>query len=105
MTTTGKIAIGAAVVIGGVVVYKMLQPPTPVQAAAAKTNTTPETAIFAGFLNLAASSLNYFAKRPPQTQAVPGTSGAWDSSADLRLPNLPGTAPYGDSTRNDYLLS
>ncbi len=102
MSTIGKVAIGAVVVVGGVVAWKMLNP-SPVQRVAKPQATTPAQTVN-GFLNLATSVFNYFSKNPPSPQAVPGSNNAWDASADLRLPLLPGTTAYADSTRNDYLL-
>lgn len=102
MTTVGKVAIGAAVVIGGVVIYKMVSKPDPVATAARQSATSPAAAVN-GFLNLATSVFGYFTRNPPAPSAVPTSS--WNASSDLNLPLLPGQPAYEDSTRNDYLLS
>ncbi len=108
MTTTGKVAIGAAVVIGGIVVYKLVKGPTAVQAAAKQQQASPAT-VAKGFLDFGTSVLNYFAKQPTTAPAVSGVAagsrGSWDSTSDLYLPAISGGTTYEDSTRNDYLLS
>lgn len=105
MGTVGKIAIGAAVVIGGIVVYKLVAAPTPAQTAA-RASATPAAGAVNGFVNLATSVFGYFSKNQPAAQVVPGSrNNSWDSSSDLLLPLGAGETAYRDSTANDSLLS
>lgn len=107
MDTGTKILVGAAVVIGGVVVYKMATKPTPAQTIV-RQSSSPSGGSVDGFINLATSAFNYFAKRDPAplvTPGVRGTGGAWDSTKDILAPLAPGQTAYADSTEHDYLLS
>jgi hypothetical protein len=102
MSTGGKIAVGAAVVIGGIVVYKLVSQQNAVASVARTTNTTPTQTTVNGFLNLATSLTNYFTKQPPSPMAVTG-SKSWDSTSDLYLPAAPGQAYANDTTHDDLL--
>ncbi len=107
MDTGGKVLVGAAVVIGGIFVYKAVTNKTAVQTAARPTQ-TPQASAVGGFLNLATSAFNYFSKQPPSplvTPGVHGTGGAWDSTGNNYLPLGPGETAYADDTSHDNLLS
>lgn len=73
MTTVAKIAIGGAVIVGGVIVYKTWLQPTRQQTFMAPRG--PTNSAVGGFFDFATSLTKYFgtsSNRAPQV--VPGTS-------------------------------
>ncbi len=102
MTTVGKVAIGAAVVIGGIAFYKIvIERPAPVRTAPAGAP-TPATLVNS-FISAATAASNYFTRNPPSPLALP--TSKWDSTSDVLLPLGPGESAYADDTSHDYLLS